>query len=289
MCAREERRARIGLACAAGVRTPPVPSGAVSPVGLWEQHAAAHPTIDPDRVEEEATRAGWRILVPGDAEWPTVPAGLPDIGAAPWALWVRGDADLHAATRRSVAVLGARASTAYGEHVAALLAGGLAASGWTVVSSCALGCDSHALAAATRSATPPIAVYAAELDLRAFERRVDASHALLVSDVPPGSPSRRDRFLARQDLLCYLSTGIVLVEAAWRSATFATVADARRRDRLVMAVPGPITSSTSAACHHLIRDHHATLVDSADAVTASLLAATTTTATSCDPAEGPSR
>ncbi|WP_220386615.1 DNA-processing protein DprA [Frankia sp. ArI3] len=283
----DERLAQIGLACAAslGASLPP-PSTAQPATSLWEQTAPAYPHLDPAGVQADAARTGWRILVPGDREWPPVPPGVPDTGEAPWALWVRGDGDLWKATRRSVAVIGAHASTPYADHVAALLGEDLADRGWAVVTSCALGCDTHALAAAARGDTPPIAVYATALDLRACERREPNLPGLLVSDAPPDTPSSRHRSLARQDLLCYLSAGIVVVEAHFHSTTFAAVYYARRRGRLVMAVPGPITSSATAATHHLIRNHDATLVDSADAVSASLLAAMTAPS---DPSAGGAR
>lgn len=53
-----------------------------------------------------------------------------------------------------------------------------------------------------------------------------------------------------------------------------------------MAVPGPITSPASAAAHHLIGNHNARLVDSGEAVSTCLLAAT---ATPSDPAAGEAR
>ncbi|WP_166793620.1 DNA-processing protein DprA [Frankia sp. B2] len=191
----EERLARIGLACAASLRPLPIPAdGETSPVRLWERIGASQPTVDPARVLADAERAGWRILVPGDAEWPPVPPGTADIGEAPWALWVRGEGDLGAATRRSVAVIGARASTGYGEQVAALLAGDLANREWTVVTSCALGCDSHAYTAAARGTTAPIAVYAAQPDLERF-RRHRPEPRLLLSDAPPDTPAGRHRYL----------------------------------------------------------------------------------------------
>ncbi len=270
----QERLARIGLACAASLGTE-LPSGpqAAPPLRMWEQIAPSYP--DPGGLRAEAERTGWRILVPGDREWPAVPPGMPQLGEAPWALWVRGDGDLWKATRRSVALTGARASTPCADRVATLFAGDLADRGWAVVTSCAVGCDSLALAAAARGATAPIAVYAAGVDLRAHQRRSPAAPGLLVSDAPPNTPGRRQRHLARQDLLCYLSAGVVLIEAPFRCTAFATAFYARHRGRPLMAVPGAITSAASAGTHHLIRHRDATLVESAEDISAALLTALT--------------
>lgn len=274
----EERRARIGLACAASLRPLPTPTGeATSPAQRWAQLAVSRPAIDPARVQAEAAATGWRILVPGDAEWPQMPPGTPEGGQAPWALWVRGGGDLGRATRRSVAVLGARAATSYGEQVAAALARDLADLGWTVITSCGLGCDSRAFTAAMSGETPPVAVYAAGPDLRGFYHREPAPCGLLVSDAPPDSPGSRHRSLARQDLLCHLSSGVVLVESVLHSISYTTAYFARVRDRLLMAVPGPIISSASAGPHRLIASRRATLVDSAEGISACLTATTAPT------------
>ena len=69
-------------------------------------------------------RLGGRFLVPGDPQWP---AGVEDFGPRrPVGLWVCGALDLRAVTGRSVAVIGARASTGYGDHVAGEISAALA-------------------------------------------------------------------------------------------------------------------------------------------------------------------
>ncbi len=112
-----------------------------------------------------AARLGARLVVPGDEEWPArslhglVVAADRQGGAVertsalvpPLGLWVRGAARLDELVDRSVAVVGSRASTAYGNHVAAELAADLWARGWTTVSGAATGID----AAAHRGRWPP--------------------------------------------------------------------------------------------------------------------------------------
>lgn len=94
----------------------------------WQPRAQIRALVDALR---GASQVGARLVVPGDPEWPR---SLDDLGEhAPPALWVRGDARLLTATPR-VAIVGARAATGYGEHIAAEIAGDLAASGATVVS-----------------------------------------------------------------------------------------------------------------------------------------------------------
>jgi DNA processing protein len=76
--------------------------------------------------------SGFRIAVPGDAEWPTQ---LDDLGdARPLLLWLRGTADLRLTCVNSVAIVGSRAATGYGQHVAIELAAVLAEKGIGVIS-----------------------------------------------------------------------------------------------------------------------------------------------------------
>ena len=85
---------------------------------------------------------------------------------------MRGAADLAALTEESVAIVGARASTAYGEHVAGELAVGCAVAGWTVVSGGAYGIDAAAHRGALAADGPTVAVLAGGVD-----RLYPAGHA----------------------------------------------------------------------------------------------------------------
>jgi DNA processing protein len=88
--------------------------------------------VPPEPALDRWRRDGIRLVIPGDAEWPGQLDVLGD--ARPWALWVRGHADLRFACLRSVSVVGTRAATGYGAHVSGELAITLAEAGWTIVS-----------------------------------------------------------------------------------------------------------------------------------------------------------
>jgi DNA processing protein len=77
-------------------------------------------------------RVGLRLACPGEPEWPDQLDVLGD--ARPVALWLRGDGDLRSACLRSVSVVGARAASGYGRHVATEMAAVLAERGWAVIS-----------------------------------------------------------------------------------------------------------------------------------------------------------
>ncbi|WP_409331491.1 DNA-processing protein DprA [Trujillonella humicola] len=224
-----------------------------------------------------AERCGGRLVVPEDEEWPrsalhalTVAAVSEDPGSPdqsdrttalvpPVALWVRGPARLADVVERSVAVVGARASTAYGEHVAGDLAHRLGESGWAVVSGGAYGIDAAAHRGALAAGGSTVAVLACGVDRvypsgnGALLERI-ADEGLVLSEWPPGAAPHRHRFLVRNRLIAALTRGTVVVEAAARSGAQATARRARRLGRPVMAVPGPVTSAMSVGCHELIRD-----------------------------------
>ena len=216
------------------------------------------PDCDPRRDLVHLDRLGGALLVPGDPRWPSA---LDDLGAeAPFCLWVRGEPDLGAVLARSVAVVGSRAATSYGERVAFDLADGLTAEGLCVVSGGAYGIDAAAHRGAVARGGRTLVVLAGGVDraypagnARLLDTVVGAGGAL-VSEVPPGSLPTKSRFLQRNRLIAAAGQATVVVEAAWRSGAMSTAHHAARLLRPVGAVPGPVTSMASAGCHRLLRE-----------------------------------
>jgi len=235
-----------------------------------------------------AERCGARLVVPEDAEWPALALHALTLAVAeepgdrrsqadrtvalvpPVGLWVRGAARLDELTDRSVAVVGSRASTAYGEHVAGELGHRLGERGWTVVSGGAYGIDAAAHRGALAAEAPTVAVLACGIDRvypagnGALLARI-ADTGMLISEWPPNCAPLAHRFLVRNRLIAALTRGTVVVEAAARSGAQATARRAQRLGRRVMIVPGPVTSAMSVGCHELLREKEtdAVLVTSA--------------------------
>ncbi len=213
-----------------------------------------------------------RLVVPGDEEWPgeRLQWGAAQAAAPPLALFVRGYARLPAVLERSVAVVGARATTVYGTHVAGELALGVADRGWSVISGGAYGVDGAAHRGALDSTqASTVAVLACSVDIaypRGHRDLLDriAEEGLLVSEHPPGSAPTRSRFLVRNRLIAALSVGTVVVEAALRSGSLTTARHAGELGRHVMAVPGPVTSAMSAGAHRLLRGGAVCVTSAAD-------------------------
>jgi DNA processing protein len=214
----------------------------------------------------QAGRYGMRLLIPGDPAWPD---GLADLGPhGPLALWARGDVAALDRMPRSLSLVGARAATGYGEHVAMEASAGLVDRGFAIVSGAAYGIDGMAHRAALASGGTTVAVLAGGLDRfypsghEALLTRIVES-GLVVSEVPPGTPPTKWRFLQRNRLIAALSRATVVLEAGWRSGSLNTAGHAAALGRPLGAVPGPVTSAASAGCHRLIREYDAVLVTNA--------------------------
>ncbi|KWX06083.1 DNA polymerase III subunit beta [Carbonactinospora thermoautotrophica] len=215
------------------------------------------PGLDPEADLAACERVGGRFLCPGDSEWPTQ---LDDLGErGPLGLWVRGGQNLRHLAVRSVTVVGARAATGYGIHVATDLGAGLGERAWTVVSGAAYGVDAAAHRGALSVGAPTIAVLACGVDVpypsghAALLDRI-ADDGLVVSAFPPGTRPARYRFIERNRLMAALTRGVVVVEAAYRSGALSTARAAAELGRYVMAVPGPVTSLMSGGVNLLLRE-----------------------------------
>lgn len=224
---------------------------------------------DVDRAMELARRAGVQLITPEDVDWPL---RANDLGPfAPVCLWVRGDPRIVGAVAPAVAIVGARAASAYGEHVASELAAESALAGIAVFSGGAYGIDGAAHRAALRAGGATIAVMAGGVE-RAYpaghRELIDqiARDGAVISEVPCGTVPSKFRFLTRNRLIAALSDATVVVEAGWRSGAQNTAHHAAAIGRPLGAVPGPITSASSMGCHRLMREDGAVCVTGIDDV-----------------------
>ena len=197
------------------------------------------------------------------------PAGVADLGQhAPLALWWRGRPEALDAIRNSIALVGARAATGYGEHVAMEAAAGLVDRGLAIVSGAAYGIDGMAHRSALASNGTTVAFLAGGVDRfypsghDALLTRIVEAGAVL-SELPCGAPPTKWRFLQRNRLIAAASGATVVLEAGWRSGSLNTAGHAAALGRPLGAVPGPVTSPTSAGCHRLLRDYDAICVTTA--------------------------
>jgi len=219
---------------------------------LWSRHGAA-------QVE---------VLTPSCDAWPIDDAFDP---YPPSVLF--GTGPLTGRQSPAVAIVGSRRSTHYGRNVAATLGKGLAAHGVTVVSGLAAGIDGAAQRAALDAGGRVVGVVGSGLDVvypRSNARLwADvAERGRLWSETPLGGEPARWRFPARNRIIAALADVVVVVESAATGGSLHTVDAALERDRLVMAVPGPITSPQSLGTNRLLVQGCAPVSELADVLVA---------------------
>jgi DNA processing protein len=192
-------------------------------------------------------------LRPGGPRYPALLGAIP----APPPLYVRGE--ILDDDSLALAIVGSRRPTSYGLAVAERLASDLAGRGVTIVSGLARGIDTAAHRGALAAGGRTIAVLGCGLDVvyppenvplaRTIERR-----GAVVSQFPAGMPALPGHFPARNRTLAGLALGVVVVEAAEKSGALITAGFAGDLGRETFAVPGRITSASSAGANRLIQD-----------------------------------
>jgi DNA processing protein len=209
-----------------------------------------------ERAERERLRAaGLRFLGRSEAGFPPLLRAIHD---PPPGLFLRGGAGEELLARPAVAIVGARACSAYGRQVARRLAREAAAAGLVVVSGMARGIDAEAHRGALEAGGTTVAVLGCGVD-----RDYPAAHAslareivelgLVVSEYGPGVEPAPWRFPARNRIIAGLCAATGVVEARERSGALITADFALEEGREVLAVPGEITSSLSAGSNALLR------------------------------------
>lgn len=169
------------------------------------------------------------------------------------------NADFGGKRPKTVAIVGARRQTAYGEEIAYKAAYECAKAGAVVVSGLAHGIDSIAHKAALDAGGITIAVLGTPIDKiyptkhTKLAREIVESGGAVVSEIPAGGEFRpKVSFLERNRIIAGLSDAVLVVEAADRSGTLNTATHALNQGVDLFAVPGDIDRANSRGCNKLI-------------------------------------
>ena len=201
-----------------------------------------------------AARVGARCVIDGDVDYP--PA-LRDLASVPMHVWAMGD--LSVLDGLTVAIVGTRELTSYGERVARALANAFARNGVTVVSGMARGIDSIAHLAALETGSKTVAVLGTGVDRaypaahRPLHRRIVANGAV-ISEAPPGAAAGPGCFPRRNRLIAALGKATIVVEAGVQSGALNTAEWAEGIGRPVGITPGQIDSPASLGANLRLRD-----------------------------------
>ncbi len=214
-----------------------------------------HSRFDEASLRERLAAAGLRWLGKSDAGFPSALAAIFD---PPIGLFLRGNGQPELFEEPAVAIVGARACSSYGAHVARMFGRELAAAGLVVVSGMARGVDGEAHRGALEADGRTVAVLGCGID-----RDYPAAHAelarrisrdgLVVSEYAPGVEPAPWRFPARNRIVAGLAQVTVVIEAREKSGALITADLAVEEGREVFAVPGEITNALSAGTNALLK------------------------------------
>ncbi len=160
--------------------------------------------------------------------------------------------------RPTVAIVGARRSTVYGNETARYFARELAGAGVQIISGLAWGIDGMAHEGALEAGGDTFAVEGCGVDIcypsghRALYEKICETGGVL-SEQPPGKPPLAHHFPARNRMISALSDLVLVVEAREKSGSLITADFALEQGKDVWAVPGRITDELSRGCLDLIR------------------------------------
>ena len=213
--------------------------------------------FDEREYRRKLERRGLRFLARSDVGFPPLLGAIHD---PPAGLFIRGGAEAELLSRPSVAIVGARACSAYGAGVARILGRELASAGLVVVSGLARGVDGEAhrgaLEAGRRGATVAVLGCGVDRIYPAAHARLGgevAENGLVVAEYAPGVLPAPWRFPARNRIVAGLAGATIVVEAREGSGALITADFALEEGREVLAVPGEITSALAAGSNGLLR------------------------------------
>ncbi len=174
-------------------------------------------------------------------------------------------------------IVGTRRASDYGKEIAFSIARDLAEAGLTIVSGMARGIDTMAHKGALEAGGRTIAVLGTGLDEKSIypqenlklAKKILKSGGCLISEYPPGTRGTNFTFPQRNRIISGISLGVLVVEAKLKSGALITANWAKKQERKVFAVPGPLHSKNSQGPHFLIKKE-AKLVENADDILAEL-------------------
>jgi len=213
----------------------------------WQSH------FDLAREEARMAEAQADFIVPEDEIYPPL---LREISDPPIGLYRKGNYDF---SRPSIAIVGSRRTTLYGQAIAKKFAAELARLGFCIVSGLAQGIDTAAHEGALSVSGKTVAVLGSGIDIIYppqnidLYRKIEATGAI-ISEFPFRRRADRQTFPMRNRVISGICDAVLVVESPVSGGSMITARFAGEQGRLLCAVPGRIDQATSGGCHQLIRD-----------------------------------
>jgi DNA processing protein len=191
-----------------------------------------------------------------DKNYPEI---LLNIAGPPAALYWSGQDISSWLDRPKLAVVGSRKYSAYGKSVTERIVTKLSRAGIVIISGLAYGIDITAHRAALAAGGTSVAVLPSSLDQIYPAAHLNAARQIaqtgsLITEYPPGTNiAFKSNFIARNRIISGLADAILIPEAALKSGSLHTARFAMEQGKIVMAIPGNITSPSSEGCNNLIK------------------------------------
>lgn len=203
---------------------------------------------------EDACRDGIHFVTREDQEYP---GRLRNIPGAPYYLYYKGSLPLDECP--SLAIIGARNCSVYGQEIALCFSKVLAECGVQIISGMARGIDGYAHKGALQAHGYTCGVLGFGMDVCYPKEHMGLKKELeqeggVVTEYAIGTPGLSQNFPARNRLIAGFSDAVLVIEAAKRSGTLITAECALEQGKMVYAIPGRIGDRLSEGCNELIRD-----------------------------------
>lgn len=206
-----------------------------------------------DRILDQHSKHNIISVLLNDPDYPQRLFHCPD---APLVLYKVGAGDLNHS--RSIAIVGTRNNTSYGEQVTRTIVEELSPDIGQIVSGLAEGVDTIAHREAIKNGVNTVAVLGHGLD-RIYPRSNDSlaseiisSGGALISEFPVGVKPDRENFPKRNRIVAGMTSSTIVVESSIKGGSLITARLALDYNRDVYSVPGSVFNKTSKGCNALI-------------------------------------
>ncbi len=187
---------------------------------------------------------------------PRYPKRLKNIPDMPYGIYVEGE--LPQENIPSIAIIGARQCSGYGQLMAQVCGRDLAMAGMNIVSGMARGIDGISQKAALEAGGKIYAVLGCGTNIcypsenRGIYNGAKENGAI-ISEYPPGTPPAPGLFPRRNRIISGLADLVLIIEARAKSGTLITADMALEQGKEVYVLPGRVTDPLSQGCNRMLK------------------------------------
>lgn len=172
---------------------------------------------------------------------------------------------------KSIAIVGSRKMTQYGQRVIENLIPPFVSAGITIISGFMYGVDqtAHQVTLDNNGKTVAVLGWGIDWQVESADNKLYSEiekRGLILSEYPEKTTPQLWMFPRRNRIMAGLALAVLVIEAAPNSGSLITATFAQKYNRQLFAVPGPATSSISQGTNDLIKKGLAKMVTSADDV-----------------------